>query len=186
MALTSSSVATGQVILADHLNKIRADLVTNHDHSSGQGGTVDHMNLAESDTGNMSGFNHRHQDLEYHLLGGGPGGNSIDNPGGSQGVHGLAASAFVVGSIKSTNGLVIHAGNEPVTAQTGTVTFADTGVAFTAIVAVILQSIVASPDQTWDRDVDVTSKSATGFSWECDDETNWPDSFDWIAVGTKS
>jgi hypothetical protein len=98
MALVSSKVAAGMTILADHFNKLWADLTANHDHSSGQGGTIDHADL--NDTGDMSGFNHNHTDLETHLSGGGVG-DEIDNPGGSRGVHGLAASAYVAGNLGS-------------------------------------------------------------------------------------
>lgn len=98
MALVSSKVAAGMTILADHFNKLWTDLTANHDHSTGQGGTVDHADLA--DTGDMSGFAHNHTDIEVHLSGGGVG-DEIDNPGGSQGVHGLAASAYLAGNLGS-------------------------------------------------------------------------------------
>jgi len=111
MPLVSSKVAAGIEILADHFNKLREDLLTNHDHSAGKGGTVDHKDLSESDE--MSGMTHQHNDIEVHLQGDGPGPNAIDNPGADQGVHGLGAAAFVAGSIDS-NGvaaqLVMRAG----------------------------------------------------------------------------
>jgi hypothetical protein len=98
MALVSSKVAAGMTILADHFNKLWTDLTANHDHSSGQGGTIDHADL--NDTGDMSGFDHNHTDIETHLSGGGVG-DEIDNPGGNRGVHGLAASAYVAGNLGS-------------------------------------------------------------------------------------
>lgn len=97
MPLTSSKVAAGTEILADHVNKLREDMLTNHDHSSGKGGTIDHSDLAETDE--MAGMGHQHGDIDVHLLGSGPGPNSIDNPGGDQGVHGHSASVYVAGSV---------------------------------------------------------------------------------------
>ena len=98
MPLVSSKVAAGTEILADHFNKLRADLLTNHDHSAGKGGTVDHKDLAETDA--MSGMDHEHGDIDVHLgQAAGPGPTAIDNPGGDKGVHGLASAAYVAGSI---------------------------------------------------------------------------------------
>lgn len=187
MALVSSKVATGAKILADHINKLWTDMTQNHDHDGDTtGAKVDHLNLLESQTGNMSGMNHRHQDLEYHLLGGGPGANEIDNPGGDRGVHGLAAAAFVagafgykIGDIFTAGQLVFQAGYVACTGDNGSVTF---GVAFDTIIGVIATSVVATLDMD-DRDVFIESKSVSGFDWHCHYK---PDGFTWLAIGLKS
>lgn len=176
MALTSSKVAAGQTILADHLNKLRDDMLSNHDHDGTYGAQVDHGDLLE--TSNIGSMGHRHEDIKYHMQGGGPGANNIDNPGGEQGVHGLAASAYVVGSLNSSNGLVIQAGYEAVSATSGSVSFDTT---FTSIICVVLTphgTISAN-----DTDVFVTSFTTSGFAWNC---AYQPTGFGWIAVGTKT
>ena len=124
MSITSGPVAPGEQILAADFNKLWRDLALTSGHNhDGQGGIVPHEALAED--GNMAGMNHRHLDLEYHLLGGGPGGNEIDANGGSRGVHGLIASAYVAGSVSSQ--LIMVAGTISGSLQSGYIYFSPTG-----------------------------------------------------------
>lgn len=126
MSITSGPVAPGDQITASHFNKIWRDLVLTSGHNhDGEGGNVDHKVLGE--TANMPGMNHRHLDIEYHLLGGGPGANEIDANGGDRGVHGLIAAAYVTGSV--TSQLVMVAGTISGSLQTGYIYFSETGAA---------------------------------------------------------
>ena len=174
MALESGKVATGDTIQATDYNKLRNDLLTNHTHGSGEGGTIDHKDLGE--TGDMSGMGHRHEDIDVHLNGSGPGPNSIDNPGGTQGVHGLASTAYVAGSLDSQ--LVIQADTDT-GGTSGSVSFP---VSFDAapVVATGLQTS-SSTYSEWD--VRIYNVTASGFSWRA---SNSIDAIHWIAIGTKT
>jgi len=124
MAITSGPVAPNDNITAALFNKLWRDLAltSGHDHD-GEGGIIPHEALGEAD--NMPGMDHRHLDIKYHLLGGGPGANNIDNPGGARGVHGLISAAYVMGSV--TSQLVMVAGTISGTLQSGDIYFSETG-----------------------------------------------------------
>lgn len=99
MALVSSKIAAGVKVLADTLNKLRTDLLFNHDHSgSGHGAVVDHGDLA--DTSYMTGTYHDHDDIEMHMNG--TDASFDDTPGGAKGVHGLASGMNVFGCAGKT------------------------------------------------------------------------------------
>ena len=173
MTLESGKVATGDTIQAADYNKLRNDLLDNHTHESGQGGTVDHKDLTETD--DMSGMGHRHDDIDVHLLGSGPGANSIDNPGGNQGVHGLAASSYVAGALN--NQWIIDAGTS--SGQTNVQVSFTTAFDSAPYVTV---AILASSGTPGDMGVRVHDVSASGFYWTASTSIT----LNWIAVGTKT
>lgn len=95
MAITSTVLANGQQSDVTHYNNLRRDLLTEHDHSSGKGGTVSHGDLSD---GAITGTYLTHEQLNKHVQGSGTD-TSPDDPGGNQGVHGLPAIAYVMGSV---------------------------------------------------------------------------------------
>lgn len=96
MGLESSPVATGQKVLALQYNNLRKDLLVNHTHTDagGEGGVISHEDLTD---GAVSGTGITHENIDKHVTGDLPG-TFADNPGGSAGVHGLVAAAFVGGT----------------------------------------------------------------------------------------
>ncbi len=190
MALVSSKVAAGMTILADHFNKLWSDLTANHDHSSGQGGTVDHVNLADS--GNMSGFNHNHTDLEIHILGSGPGGNEIDAIGGDMGVHGLAASAYVAGNL-NTSQMVFFVGKvSPFPIDGQTVYYSPTGaspatVTFSTTPYIFISGEGDSGDETHPKCIyDASSIGTTYFTLNVGGDSGTRTAVHFLAIGTKT
>lgn len=174
--LQSSKVAAGIDILADHFNKLREDLTSNHDHSSGKGGTIDHKDLAETD--DMSGMGHRHDDLDVHLVGDGPGPNSIDNPGGSEGVHGLASGVQVAGYL-GTAQVVFQAGViSPVVDEV--VTEVNFPFAFSTCIGVVLSPHDAATSINFAYHTHTVNNDK--FSYYHDGNL---DALHWIAWGTK-
>lgn len=121
-SLQSSKVAAGMKVLADHFNRLWEDLTTNHDHSSGKGGTVAHSDLSSVGT-------KTHTEIDTHITGTG---DLTDNPGGTKGVHGLAAGTFVSGALGDTQ-LCFFSGRKVVditsnaTISTATCYFSPTG-----------------------------------------------------------
>jgi hypothetical protein len=97
MAITSTVLANGQRSDVTHYNNLRSDLLTEHDHSAGKGGTVSHGDLSD---GAITGTYLTHEQLNLHVQGAGTD-TSPDDPGGSQGVHGLPSIAYVMGSVGS-------------------------------------------------------------------------------------
>lgn len=95
MAITSTVLANGQQSDVTHYNNLRSDLLTEHDHSSGKGGTVSHGDLSD---GAITGTYLTHEQLNKHVQGSGTD-TSPDDPGGNQGVHGLPSIAYVMGSV---------------------------------------------------------------------------------------
>lgn len=177
MTIESGMVATGETILAVHLNKLRNDVLSNHDHSAGQGGTVDHADLTE--TGDMPGMGHCHEDIDVHLNGGGPGPNDIDNPGGAYGVHGLASAARVAGCLGS-NQLVMQCGS----GSFGTaVTFP---VTFSSLLNVQIQVKGAmTGDGHYPAESYLSAYSTTGFTAQFQGGSFGGSGFFWLAIGTK-
>lgn len=163
--LQSSKVAAGVTILADHINKLWTDLVANHDHSSGKGGTVDHSDLSESAA--MSGVSHTHGNIETHMNG--VSGSFGDNPGGSLGVHGLASDVYVAGC--ALQQLTIVAGIAWGCAATGTLYYSPDGtesgggagrVTFTSTPVVICQVLGNTGNEFYPKDtVDVEPGTST-------------------------
>ena len=190
MTIESSKVAAGDTILAADYNKLRNDLLENHDHSAGQGGTPDHKDLTE--TGDMSGMGHRHEDLDVHLVGGGPGPNSIDSPGGDMGVHGLASSAYVAGSMgKTTSGsytakqLVIQCGYQAWdTTQYGTKNVTFGGGGFSAVPHVVVSPYKGAPGISEALSLAIKGVYTTWFAVMNTSFTI--DGFYWIAIGEKA
>lgn len=185
MALVSSKLAAGMTILADHFNKLRDDLLSNHDHDGAEGAKVDHINLLEDQGGNMSGMGHRHQDIEYHLNGGGPGANNIDNPGGSQGVHGLAASAYVMGSIGLA--FCLQAGTATLSSGSVNVSFTTPFSSVPIVVATYASARTYDPgNPTEASDIYITGRATSGFTIHSSDAQFDAAPVCWIAIGTKS
>lgn len=179
MPLQSSKVAPGIDVTADQFNKLREDLLTNHDHSSGMGGTVDHGDLMETDS--MAGMSHMHEDLDVHLNGGGPGPTDIDNPGGSMGVHSLHPSVYVAGILGSQQ-LVLMCGDETSSGTSGTTGF---GTYTFGTCLGVTATIKASSGNPMDQGVAVHTLTTTGFSWIVSTDGGKTNGFYWIAWGTK-
>jgi hypothetical protein len=182
VSLVSSKVAAGITILADQFNKLWTDLTQNHDHSTGQGGTVDHKDLSES--GVMSGVYHTHANIENHMNG--LAGSYGDAGGGDAGVHGLAASAKVAGSIGGQ--YVMQADTDTLDA-TGACAVSFSPV-FDSIVSVVATYAAARTDVGNPRESSViylTNVSATGFTAHTADPDQYANkAFNWIAIGTKA
>lgn len=104
MAITSTVLANGQQSDITHYNNLRSDLLTEHDHSTGKGGTVSHGDLSD---GVISGTYTDHDAINTHVQGTGTS-SDPDDPGGSQGVHGLPSTAYVMGCLSSQ--LVMQSG----------------------------------------------------------------------------
>jgi hypothetical protein len=190
MALVSSKVAAGVQVLADQFNKLWTDLVANHNHSAGQGGTVDHKDLAE--TGTMAGMHHTHGNIETHLVGDG---NSFnDAHGGDRGVHGLAAAARVfgiVGHASQTQGgttvltqaqMVAVVGQFVPTDADATVDF---GLTFDdASQVYVLGQYVSDAGNVMDQGWRVTNVTKSSFDVSFGDGAT-PVAFNWMAIGPK-
>lgn len=174
--LQSSKVAAGIDILADHFNKLREDLTSNHDHGAGKGGSIDHKDLAETDV--MSGMAHQHGDIKVHLLGGGPGPEAIDNPGGDEGVHGLASGVMVPGYLGSTQ-VVFQCGVESGPGDSGTIGFP---FSFSSIIGVIV-SYSSSSTSPQDEGVSTNTHTVDNFKYEKDGPS--VSAIYWLAWGTK-
>ena len=174
MPLQSSKVAPGIDITADQFNKLREDLLTNHDHSSDMGGVIDHKDLKETKA--MSGMAHMHEDLDVHVNGGGPGPTDIDNPGGSAGVHGLHPSVYVPGVFGSQLvfrcGVIVPAGQDD-----GTVNFAPP---FGSMGGVVI-SVGGSDGWPGGEAVTTYDEQTTHFKWRAG---NGYPKIHWIAWGT--
>ena len=123
--LQSSKVAAGMRVLASHFNNLWDDLISNHDHSSGKGGTVDHANLADS--GPMSGFTYDHGDIDDHI--------------DATAAHGIPAEGKIVGGNDS---YMIVAGVKASPGGGGTAYFsadgASPGVALSTVLTIVLTS----------------------------------------------
>lgn len=111
MALVSSKVAAGITILAEHFNKLWTDMTQNHNHSSGQGGTVSHGDLSD---GVVTGTYTSHDVINNHIQADGTEAEP-DGYGGARGVHGLPAAQYVFGS----PGIVASAGDVETAATEG-------------------------------------------------------------------
>lgn len=179
MALVSSKVAAGITILADHINKIIDDLKTNHTHATGEGGQVDHANLADS--GPMIGVYHDHDDIETHMNG--STGSFDDTPGGDKGVHGLVSGGFVAGCLGS-NQLYIQGDVDTLSSGSKAVVFP---VAFSTLKSITL-TLIGGPGGAdhYPSDLYITSASASGFTANHSVSSFESNSFYWMAIGTKT
>jgi len=190
MAIESGKVAAGDTILAADYNKLRNDLLVNHDHSSGQGGTPDHKDLTETDE--MSGMGHMHEDIDSHLLGGGAGPNAIDNPGGTAGVHGLATSGYVAGVMGykyntsfTAAQMVMQCGYQTWdTTQYGSKTVTFGGGGFSAVPYVVAVPYKGSPLNSETMSLAITAVGTTSFTVK--NTFHIINGFYWIAMGTKA
>jgi hypothetical protein len=169
MAITSSKVAAAAKVLAAQFNALWDDLMTNHNHSSGQGGTVSHTSLSNVGT-------KTHTQIDTHIEGGG---SWTDNPGGSKGVHGLDSDIYVVGSYGSQ--LIVDKGVVTLNGSgVGTVTFNGT---FGASPAVIITPVQA-PD-AW-VSLAVTARSTTGCTIT-GTASGWANKqVAWVAIGGQA
>lgn len=178
MALQSSQVATGETILASHLNNLRQDVVANHTHTTGEGGTIAHSDLSD---GVISGTALNHTVINTHVQGTSTDSNP-DSPGGDQGVHGLAASSYVCGSLGSQ--LVIAAGEVTLSSRTANVTFSP---AFSTIIAITCTAYGAKTGtDNFPMELYLTSVSASGFTVTSQTTSFESNKVYWIAVGTKT
>ena len=103
MAIVSTRLANGQQSAISQYNNLRADVLA-HNHSTGEGGAVDHGDLTD---GVISGTYLDHDHLNTHVQGAGTSADP-DDPGGDQGVHGLPESGYVAGSLGAQ--LVVQVG----------------------------------------------------------------------------
>jgi len=185
MALVSSKVAAGMKVLADHFNKLREDLLTNHDHSSGKGGTVDHGDLAD---GVISGTALDHEHINLHVQGSASAA-APDNPGGDQGVHGLNAASYVAGALGSQ--FVVFAGHLSGSLSSGTCYFSADGtnvsvVTFDATPLVFCQIACNTYQANEHRAiVDIDNVTTTSFDYRIDSAATVTDLY-FFVIGTKA
>lgn len=176
MALQSSKVAAGIKILAAHFNALWTDLVVNHDHSTGMGGTVDHADLSES--GAMGGITYAHSDIDDHIDAG-------------QGVHGLNAAAYVAGSYPQ---VVVVPGSKASPGTSGTCYFSNDGLApaditLSTVIAIILTCKGPTGDETHHNDIPEwidCNPGAGTFTYQIDHDGGASAlSLSFLVVGTK-
>jgi hypothetical protein len=175
MALVSSKVAAGMTILADHFNKLWTDLTANHDHSSGQGGTVGHDDLAD---GAISGTTYDHSDIDSHIDAGDT-------------VHDLGSGVYVAGAAGSQ--FVIFAGSksDPVGTDYGNCYFSSDGaspadVTFSSVTAVLCQSRGSGGGGLQHADIiQVSAVYTTYFTYVVDSPGTNSSAMDFLVIGTK-
>jgi hypothetical protein len=176
MALVSSKVAAGMTILADHFNKLWTDLTQNHNHSAGQGGTVDHGDLAD---GVITGTTYSHTNIRDHIDAG-------------EAVHDLASGVQVAGALGSTQ-LVIFAGSKatPLTTNYGTCYYASDGlspqdVTFSSVIAVLCQLRGSGGGGLQHADIiQVENVYTTYFTYVVDSPGTDSSALDFLVIGTK-
>lgn len=183
MAIESSKAAPGTTILASLFNKLRNDVLKNHDHSSGQG-TVDHADLADS--GPMSSVYHDHGNIETHMNG--SDGSFDDSGGGEQGVHGLGSGIRVCGVLgKTVDGVftagqaVILYGSETSPPTSGSVSF---GTVFD-VPPIVIPSYVKGEGNVRDQGWRIYTVTTEGFEYSFE-EGDAPSEFHYIAIGVKT
>jgi hypothetical protein len=105
--IVSSDLPVGYTgtIAADQLNRLRDDLLKNHTHASGEGGTVSHGNLTDEE---IDDTYLTHARINQHIQSTGTS-SDPDPTGGISGVHGLASGQYVVGHTRRQ--LVIQIGS---------------------------------------------------------------------------
>jgi len=186
VAINSTNLAEGQQSAASQYNTLRDDLITQHDHTTGQGGTVSHGDLTDAV---ISGTYIDHSDLNTHVQGSGTS-DTPDAYGGDRGVHGLPALAYVLGSMSSqfvaqwgtdtTNGYQVVSGSY--VDQTKTVTFPNT---FASAPSVYVIPISADSARVGVYSVGTSSFQALiGFPFGGHATAQSNTDFYWIAVGT--
>ena len=197
-SIVSSKLVDGESAVYSTFNNLREDLLSNHDHSSGKGGAIDHAILTESAA--MAGRICDHGDIDTHIAHGLAAAN--DNPGYNQGVHGLNSSVYVAGSLGSA--LVVKAGTATldtmIEAVQGIGLYGKriTGLGFTTLVAVTA-TFINKPDYAYDdaspsernyvQGLYIRGASASEFTVvAADTEEFWNGGHDrqvyWIAIGT--
>ena len=192
MAITSTVLANGQQSDIAHYNNLRSDLLTEHDHTTGKGDVVSHGSLSDGVIISPTNTRLTHEQLNIHVQGAGVSATP-DDPGGSQGVHGLPPTAYITGCLTAALVLVIGqnttddtvaivgGGGEVDQTTTAPVSFGST---FTAAPCVIVTC----------RDTEATRVSAygatttgfyprIGFSAGAKATGQYSASFDWFAVG---
>lgn len=175
MALVSSKVAAGMTILADHFNKLWTDLTANHDHSSGQGGTVDHADLAE--TGVMSGRTNTHTMIDAHIA-------------AADGVHDLDNGVKIPGVLGNTQ-IVVFCGAKSTPGTGGTCYFSDDGASpadatFGTVIAIFLQVAGETGSTYKTKDIaDYDNVTTTSFDYHiASPSTNDATALNFLVVGT--
>ena len=179
MPIASSNVADGQTATAAQYNNLRDDVLNNHDHGSGGGIAINHGDCSD---GTITGTYHNHANLRTHLMGTGE--SFDDNPGGSQGVHGLISGQYVMGSAGAQ--YIVAFGSDTLSGSTKTVS---TGVSFGSIVNV---HVTFRQDQTGDDhyplEVWVDSENAGAGTFKVNvTQTSFDNAqFYWMCVGTPA
>jgi hypothetical protein len=183
---SSRPIAAGETYTPTDINNLRADVldpVGGHKHNGTDGAKVPFSNL---DVTGVAG--------STAPAGGGKSYNEIAaHVASSQGAHGLNALAHVIGGLNS--GWIIQVGSLSVTTQgnpnpyaDGTITFADTGVAFSGTPFIFLSWDGRSPNG-WAQ-AQVRSRSSSGFGWRVScsiDGGHDPiTTLYWLAIGPKA
>lgn len=173
MALSSSKVQSGVEIASTHINDLVDDIRTNHDHSAGLGGLVDHKDLCDSAA--ISGLHHSHLDIETHIRGSDP--NLANSPGYDKGVHGLNENAHVAGVLGSQRLVQVGMGKIgqecifPVT--------------FSTILSIKVTVLGGKGGRNYPCEVYIKTYSANAFT-ACESSSSFEGStFFYVAVGTK-
>ena len=180
----ATRVTPGQLGVAHHLNDLITD-IREHTHGPGEG-VVSHGDL--SDGAIDSGVTHTQ--LNTHVQGSGTD-TDPDNIGGAQGVHGLPAGAFVLGSesegvvmdsgFSTTDGYVSRTGWK---VQTKTISF---GVTYSSVPAVMVAPRYGEAGR-----IAVGSLTTTGcvvylgFNSNARGKNQVAIPFSWLAIGVRA
>lgn len=190
MAIVSKRVASGIEVLATAYNNLRTDLLSNHDHTSGQGAVINHGALADN---SIAGTYHTHGDTEKHMDG--VLNSFSDAPGGEKGVHGILSTTSLFGCggrSTQTEGSTASALDGLQYVQIfGTFTphSADADIkfgstfTFDTIGGVWASGVNASPSRREHMDYYIYDVSVTGFSIKFG---TTPSLVYWRALGTKT
>lgn len=198
----SSTISDTDTAVASQYNNLRLDVFDttgghDHDGTSSGGKKVSHGDLLD-DAAIINTYL-THSMLNKHVQGTGTSSNP-DAVGGDTGCHGLPASAKIAGSVASPAAqYCIQAGTATLSAGTGSpptgspptksVVFADSGAAFSTLIAVVVSHKGDIADDYQCNSLFVTAQSATGFtvkSWAGVPYTSWTfasTEFNWVAIG---
>ena len=189
MTIVSTRLANGQQSTINQYNDLRADVLA-HDHSSGEGGTVDHGDLTD---GVISGTYLDHDHLNTHVQGTGEVVGGSDDPGGDQGVHGLPPAAYVAGSLANQLIVQVGTGTTDTATQIGATGYYDQyeDIAFptafdSAPTVFIITTETTSARIAVTNVVAASFRALIGFPFGDAATQQEPCDFMWIAVGVKA
>jgi hypothetical protein len=188
----STNVADGDDTLASQYNNLRKDIydtIDGHDHggTATSGKKVAHGDLV--DDAAIQNTYLTHAKITKHVQGTGTS-SDPDDPGGSQGVHGLASSCYVMGS--PTGQQVIQWGQDTFNSQSPgnwgakDVTFPTTFSSTPIVFLTFAQARVDGSDGQGGILYVEDSVTATGFTAVTKLEPFRTAKFNWMAIGTVS